>query len=67
MKRGSQVTVKIEKTEFPSIGIGELEGKKMNVKGAFPGQTVTGTVKKNREGYADVKLVEVDWKSTNMK
>ena len=59
MKRGSQVTVKIEKTEFPSIGIGEFEGKKMNVKGAFPGQTVKGTVKKNREGYADVKLVEV--------
>ena len=29
MKRGSQVTVKIEKTEFPSVGISEFEGKKL--------------------------------------
>ena len=59
MKRGSQVTIKIEKTEFPSVGIGEFEGKKLYIKGAFPGQTVKGTVKKKRDTYADVKLVEV--------
>ena len=33
MKRGSQVTVKIEKTEFPSVGISEFEGKKLYIKG----------------------------------
>ena len=59
MKRGSQVTVKIEKTEFPSVGISEFEGKKLYIKGAFPGQTIKGTVKKKRDTYADVKLVEV--------
>ena len=59
MKRGSQVTIKIEKTEFPSVGISEFEGKKLYIKGAFPGQTVKGTVKKKRDTYADVKLVEV--------
>lgn len=59
MKRGSQVTVKIEKTEFPSVGISEFEGKKLYIKGAFPGQTIKGTVKKKRDAYADVKLVEV--------
>ena len=32
MKRGSQVTVKIEKTEFPSVGISEFEGKKLFAK-----------------------------------
>ena len=59
MKRGSQVTIKIEKTEFSSVGISEFEGKKLYIKGAFPGQTVKGTVKKKRDTYADVKLVEV--------
>ena len=63
MKRGSQVTVKIEKTEFPSVGISEFEGKKLYIKGAFPGQTIKGTVKKKRDAYADVKLVEVLEKS----
>ena len=55
MKRGSQVTVKIEKIEFPSTGIRECEGKKLYVKGAFPGQTIKGTVKKKREEYAECK------------
>mgnify|MGYP002610579153 CR=1 FL=1 len=32
MKRGSQVTIKIEKTEFPSVGISEFEGKKLYIK-----------------------------------
>lgn len=59
MKRGSQITVKINKTEFPSVGISELEGKKIYVKGAFPGQTIKGTIKKKREEFAEAKLVEV--------
>ena len=59
MKRGSQIEVKINKTEFPSMGISELEGKKIYVKGAFPGQTVKGTIKKKREEFAEAKLVEV--------
>ena len=32
MRRGSTVQVKIDKTEFPSVGVGELEGKKIYVK-----------------------------------
>lgn len=63
MKRGSQLTVKIEKTEFPSMGISELEGKKIYVKGAFPGQTIKGTIKKKRDTYAEAKLVEVTEKA----
>ena len=49
MRKGSTVQVKIDRTEFPSVGIGELEGKKIYVKGAFPGQTVSGKVKKKKE------------------
>ncbi|MBD7914785.1 23S rRNA (uracil(1939)-C(5))-methyltransferase RlmD [Clostridium sp. Sa3CUN1] len=60
MRKGSTVQVRIDKTEFPSIGIGSLEGKKIYVKGAFPGQLVTGRVKKKREGFAELKLMSVD-------
>lgn len=60
MKKGSTIQVKIDKTEFPATGIGSLEGKKIYVKGAFPGQTVTGRVKKKREAFAELKLTSVD-------
>ncbi|GAB6169324.1 23S rRNA (uracil(1939)-C(5))-methyltransferase RlmD [Clostridium carnis] len=60
MRRGSAVQVKIEKTEFPSVGVGTLGAKKIFVKGAFPGQTVTGKVKKRRQDYAELKLLSVD-------
>ncbi len=60
MRKGSTIQVKIDKTEFPSMGIGTLEGKKIYVKGAFPGQTVSGRVKKKREAFAELKLISVD-------
>ena len=59
MKRGSQLTLKIDGIKFPSTGISECEGKKVYVKGAFPGQVVKGTIKKKRDTYAEAKLVEV--------
>ena len=59
MKRGSQLTLKINSLEFPSTGISECEGKKIYVKGTFPGQRVKATVKKKRDTYAEAKLVEV--------
>ena len=60
MRKGSTVQVKIDKTEFPSVGVGTLEGKKIYVKGAFPDQVVSGRVKKKREGFAELKLLSVD-------
>ena len=59
MRRGSEVTVKIERTEFPSVGISTLNDKEVRVKNVFPGQTIKGRVKKNRAQYTDVKLLEV--------
>ena len=49
MRRGSDLSVKIEKSQFPSTGIGYAEDKIIYVKNAFPGQTITGRVKKKRE------------------
>ena len=63
MRKGSTVQVKIEKTEFPSVGIGTLENKKIYVKGAFPGQIVSGRVKKKKEDFAELKLLSVDEKA----
>lgn len=60
MRKGSALQVKIEKTEFPSVGVGTVGTKKIFVKGAFPGQTVTGKVKKKRQEYAELKLLSVD-------
>ena len=63
MKRGSDLQVKIERLEFPSTGIGHAEDKVIYVKNAFPGQTITGRVKKKREEYAELKLMSVDEKA----
>ncbi|OOM82199.1 23S rRNA (uracil-C(5))-methyltransferase RlmCD [Clostridium puniceum] len=63
MRRGSDLSVKIEKSQFPSTGIGYSEGKTIYVKNAFPGQTITGRVKKKREDHADLKLLSVDEKA----
>ena len=60
MRRGSDLTVKIEKSQFPSTGIGYAEDRIIYVKNAFPGQTVTGRVKKKRDDHADLKLISVD-------
>lgn len=59
MRRGSELQVKIEKTEFPSTGIGYLEEKKIYVKNTFPGQVVSGKVTKKKAEYANVKPREV--------
>jgi 23S rRNA (uracil-5-)-methyltransferase RumA len=63
MRRGSDLTLKIEKSQFPSTGIGYAEDKIIYVKNAFPGQTITGRVKRKREEFAEVKLISVDEKA----
>lgn len=59
MKKGSEVLVKIEKTEFPSIGMGKVEDKIIYAKNTFPGQIIKGKVKRKKAEFADVKLLEV--------
>ena len=60
MKKGSEIIVKIEKTEFPSIGIGTEGERKIYVKNSFPGQVIRGRVNKKKADYAEVKPLEVE-------
>lgn len=60
MRKGSEIKVIIEKTEFPSIGIGTEGETKIHVKNSFPGQTIIGRVKKKKSGNAEVKALEVE-------
>lgn len=41
MKRNEVVEVKIEDHSFPATGIGTIDGKRIRIKGAFPGETIT--------------------------
>ena len=59
MKKGSEILVKIEKTEFPSMGIGHEGDRIIYAKNSFPGQVVKGRVKKKKAEYAEVKPLEV--------
>lgn len=63
MRKGSQLTVKIEKIKFPSTGVGTHEGKEVHVKNTFPGQIVTGMIKKNRSEFSELKLISIDEKA----
>ena len=55
MRRGSTVQVKIDKTEFPSVGVGELEGKKIYVRSLSRTNSFRKG-KEKREDYAELKL-----------
>ena len=59
MRKGSEILVKIEKTEFPSIGVGHVDDRKIYVKNSYPGQVIRGKVKKKRENYAELRHLEV--------
>ncbi|MGL5352535.1 MAG: 23S rRNA (uracil(1939)-C(5))-methyltransferase RlmD [Clostridium sp.] len=63
MRKGSELTVKIDRTIFPSTGVGTHEGKEIHVKNTFPGQTITGRIKKNRTEFSEVKLTSIDEKA----
>lgn len=59
MRKGSELLVKIEKTEFPSVGVGYAEDRKIYVKNSYPGQVIRGKVKKKRDDYAELRHLEV--------
>ncbi len=59
MKKKEKIELKIEQAEFPAWGIGYVEGKPIYIKNTIPGQTVQAVIKKNREEYAEARLLEV--------
>lgn len=59
MKKGQLCELDIISTEFGGYGIAELDGLKVYVKAAFPGQKVLGRISKKRKEYAEAKITEV--------
>jgi 23S rRNA (uracil-5-)-methyltransferase RumA len=59
MKRGQTVEALIEDTKFPSVGIGTVEGKKIEIKNAVLGERVLARITKNRKDKLEGKIVEV--------
>ncbi len=66
MKRGTIVTGKVERVDFPNKGIVRLDdGITLAVKNVLPGQTVSVRVKKVRNGHGEGSLVEVVSQAAN--
>lgn len=63
MKKGTQVTGKIEYTDFPNKGSLFVDGERVTVKGTIAGQTVTGVINKGRKGKYEARLMEINEKS----
>ncbi|MEQ8197537.1 MAG: 23S rRNA (uracil(1939)-C(5))-methyltransferase RlmD [Clostridiaceae bacterium] len=59
MKKGNEITLKIEKTEFPSKGIAHVDGLIVYSKNSFPGQVIRGKVTKKKKDYAEIKPLEI--------
>lgn len=59
MKKGDICETKVEKIEFPNKGILHIDGEKVVVKNAIPGQTVRFVVNKKRKGKCEGRLLEV--------
>lgn len=59
VKRNEVIEVKIEDHSFPNTGIGHVEGKKVQVKGAFPGEVVAARAHQVRGDRAKGRFIEV--------
>lgn len=60
MKKGMDLSIKVEKMEFPNIGVGFAEGRPVYMKNALPNQTVRARLSKVRGSYAEAKIMEVE-------
>lgn len=59
MRKGNEYEFTIEDIEFPGKGIAYLDGLKVYIKNAIPGQKVIGRVSKKKKDYAEAKIVKV--------
>ncbi len=59
MKKGEILEGIIERMEFPNKGILDIDGNKVIVKNALPGQKVRIAINKLRKGRAEGRLLEV--------
>lgn len=63
MKKGDIGEARVEKIEFPNKGILHVDGEKVVVKNAIPGQTVQFAINKKRKGKCEGRLLNVLEKS----
>ena len=59
MKKGDEITLKIEKMKYPNIGIGFYNDKKVHVKNVLEGQTIRCRISKNRSEKREARLLEI--------
>lgn len=59
MKKGEIYEGVVEKIDFPSKGILTVEGEKVVVKHAIPGQKIRFMINKKRKGKCEARLLEV--------
>ncbi|MBQ7464335.1 MAG: hypothetical protein IJS86_05700, partial [Lachnospiraceae bacterium] len=59
MKKGNIYEGKVSSLAFPNKGIVYVEGEKVIVKNALPGQTVSFILSKNKTGSKEGRLLEV--------
>lgn len=63
MKKGERYIGTVEKIEFPNKGIVSVDGERVIVKNALPGQQVELVVNKKRKGRSEGRLLQVTEKS----
>ncbi len=59
MKKGEIFEGIVEKTSFPAKGVVEVDGRKVTIKDALPGQKIRFSITKMRSGRAEGRLLEV--------
>ena len=59
LKKGDEITIKIEKMKYPNIGIGFYNDKKVHVKNVLEGQTIRCRISKNRSEKREARLLEI--------
>lgn len=59
LKKGTEVTIKIEGAAFKGKGVGKLEGIAVFVNGTAPGDVVKGRIIKKKRNYCEAKLLEI--------
>ncbi len=59
MKKGDVLQGKVIRTDFPNKGILSVDGERVVVKNALPGQTIRFVINKKRKGRCEGRLLEV--------
>lgn len=59
MKKGEEIIIRIDKMKYPNVGIGQLDGQSIRIKGALTNQLIKGRISKKRSGKIEARLLEV--------